>query len=179
MYRKPDFSPKYTSQGSDYRPIPINSYLYHVLFNIMCGCGNKRSIIIIIIMLCAGAHCMESCCAQRIHAKQQCFGHCLPALNHVVHHISLCSITYVVRLFSWCFLCSWLPVRNNTKRKFPREYVFKNQNCSNTKCRSPCKVIYEKKTQTKKFDFTVLLRLSSTSVPTFSTRNQKWDQPVH
>ncbi len=47
MYRKPDFSPKYTSQGSDYRPIHINLYLYYVLYNIVCGCGNKRSIIII------------------------------------------------------------------------------------------------------------------------------------
>jgi hypothetical protein len=51
MYCKPDFSPKYTSQGSDYRPIHINPYLCHALYNIVCGCGNKRSIIIIIINL--------------------------------------------------------------------------------------------------------------------------------
>jgi hypothetical protein len=41
MYRNPYYSPINILQGSDYRPIPIKPYLYHVQYNLVCGCGNK------------------------------------------------------------------------------------------------------------------------------------------
>jgi hypothetical protein len=51
MYRKSDFSPKIRIAGPS---LPSNTYksiVYHVLYNVMCGCGNKRFIIIIIIII--------------------------------------------------------------------------------------------------------------------------------
>jgi hypothetical protein len=55
MNRKTDFSPKIIIAGLSVPSKTYKSIVYHVLHNVMCGCGNKQSIIIIIIIIIESA----------------------------------------------------------------------------------------------------------------------------